>query len=179
MTNNPRGIEGVLQSEGKKFITIGRYSPEKGHERLLKSFDKFCDDYPDTQLIIIGGQGNYYNKTKSFRKDIKHWENVTLIKGISNPMPILKRCDLFILSSFYEGWPIVLMEADTLNLPIFATDINGTQWMKEYGGYIVNNDEDGILQGMYDFMEGKVTNLNIDYKYYNERAIEEFYSILE
>ena len=94
-------------------------------------------------------------------------------------MPILKRCDLFILSSFYEGWPIVLMEADTLNLPIFATDINGTQWMKEYGGYIVNNDEDGILQGMYDFMEGKVTNLNIDYKYYNERAIEEFYSILE
>ena len=179
VTNNPRGIEGVLQSEGKKFITIGRYSPEKGHERLLKSFDKFCDDYPDTQLIIIGGQGNYYNKTKSFRKDIKHWENVTLIKGISNPMPILKRCDLFILSSFYEGWPIVLMEADTLNLPIFATDINGTQWMKEYGGYIVNNDEDGILQGMYDFMEGKVTNLNIDYKYYNERAIEEFYSILE
>lgn len=179
VTNNPRGIGGVLESEGKKFITIGRYSPEKGHERLLKSFDKFCDDYPDTQLIIIGGQGKHYSKTKSIRKNMKHWQNVTLIKGISNPMPILKRCDLFILSSFYEGWPIVLMEADTLNLPIFATDINGTKWMKEYGGYLVNNDEDGILQGMYDFMEGKVSNLNIDYKDYNERAIEEFYSILD
>ena len=40
VTDNPNGISGVLSSPGKKIITIGRYSPEKGHDRLMIAFDK-------------------------------------------------------------------------------------------------------------------------------------------
>ena len=93
-------------------------------------------------------------------------------------MSILKQCDLFIISSFYEGWPMVIMEADTLNIPIIATDIIGTQWMKDYNGYIVDNTQEGILQGMYDFMNGKVNTLGIDYEEYNKQAVQEFIDIL-
>lgn len=179
ITSNHSEIDDILTSKGKKFITIGRFSAEKGHERLLNSFDRFCDDYPDTQLIIIGGYGQLYEETKVWREKLKHSENVTIIKSISNPMPILKRCDLFISSSFYEGWPMVLMEAEALNVPVFATDISGVQMLREYNGYIVENSEDGILQGMHDYMDGKVHVMNIDFEEYNKKALEEFYSILK
>lgn len=174
-----KDIKDVLKSDGNKFITIGRFSPEKGHERLLNAFDEFCNDFPNTQLIIIGGHGIIYEDTKRKVSQLKHHENVTLIKWISNPMPILKECDLFILPSFYEGWGMVLMEADTLNIPIIVMDIVGIQWIKEYNGYIVENSKKGILNGMYDFMEGKVKTLDIDYVEYNKNVIDEFYSIIE
>ena len=178
LTHHPEGILGVLNEPGKKIITIGRYSPEKGHTRLLNAFDKLCDDYPDVQLIIIGGYGSLYNKTINLRRQMRHWKNVTLIKWISNPMPILKECDLFILPSFYEGWGMVLMEADILNVPVIATDIVGTQWVGEYGGHVVENSEEGIMNGLYDFMNGNIKRLNIDYEEYNANALKEFYSIL-
>ena len=167
----------VLKKPGKKFISIGRFSPEKGHKRLIKAFDKFCNDYPESQLIIIGGGGVSFDETCKLRDSLKFKDNIVLINQISNPMPILKQCDVFVLSSFYEGWPMVIMEADTLNVPIIATDIPACQWMREYGGYLVENSDEGILNALYYSMENKIDTLTIDYNEYNMKAIEEFYSL--
>lgn len=175
---HPGGLEGVLNASGKKFITVGRFSPEKGHLRLLKAFDRFCADYPDSQLIIIGGYGAMYAKTVEQASRLKHWENVTVIKSIKNPMPILKRCDLFILPSTYEGLGLVLLEADCLGIPTFSTKIVGpTRLYQGFDGYLVESSEDGILRGMYDYMAGKVSTLSIDYDEYNRRAVTEFESL--
>lgn len=177
-TYHPGGIKGVLDAKGKKFITIGRFSREKGHQRLLKAFDRFCNLYSDTQLIIIGGHGPLYNDTVKWAQQLRHWRNVTIIKSVRNPMPILKRCDLFILSSFYEGLGLVLLEADCLGVPTFSTDIVGPKmFMEKYHGHLVENSEKGILQGMYDFIDGKVHTLDIDYHEYNQKALREFYDI--
>ena len=177
-TRNHDGIEGVLNSAGKKFITIGRFSPEKGHDRLIRAFNRYCEDYPDTQLIIIGGYGPSYEETVALAEQSRFADNITIIKSILNPMPILKECDLFVVSSYYEGWPMVIMEADAFDIPVIATDINGTQWMRDYGGYINENSEEGILRGMHDFSQGNVDALGIDYEKYNEKAIEEFLEII-
>lgn len=179
-TFHPGGIEGVLNSEGKKFITIGRFSPEKGHYRLLQAFDKFCDDYPGTQLIIIGGYGCLYDSTVRWCKGLKHWKNVTIIKSIRNPMPILKKCDLFILPSLYEGLGLVILEADCLGVPVFSTNIVGPRTlMTNCHGHLVEDSEDGILRGMYDFIAGDVHTLTIDYEAYNRRALQEFETLFE
>ena len=177
-TSHSDGIEGVLNSTGKKFITIGRFSPEKGHKRLISAFNKYCEDFPDTQLIIIGGYGQSYDETIELSRNSKFSDNITIIKSILNPMPILKRCDLFVVSSYYEGWPMVIMEADAFDIPVIATDITGTQWMKDFNGYIVENSEEGILKGMYDFSEDKVEVLGIDYEEYNKNAVDEFLKII-
>ena len=172
-------IYSVLNKDSFKFITIGRFSPEKGHIRLINAFNSFCKDYPDAQLIIIGGYGVLYEETCALVDSIEYGENVTLINNISNPMPILKECDLFILSSYHEGWPMVLMEADTLNVPIISTDIESTRAMKDYAGTIVENSQEGILQGMYDFALGKIKPNNSDFKEYNEKALDEFNKIIK
>jgi CDP-glycerol glycerophosphotransferase len=172
-------VEDVLSKPGPKFITIGRFSPEKGHERLIYAFKEFLKDYPDAQLIIIGGHGDLFEDTVNLVNEIECGDSITLINGISNPMPILKQCDLFILPSFYEGWGIVIMEADTLNVPVIATDVVGTQWLKDYGGNLVENSQEGILNGMHEYMKGNVHTLNIDYEEFNKEIIANFYDLLE
>ena len=179
ITSKYSDIDAVLNLNVKKFITIGRFSVEKGHKRLLNSFNRFCNDYPDAHLIIIGGHGPLYEETISFRNKLKYGENITIIKSMSNPMPVLKRCDLFVLSSLYEGWPMVIMEAEALEVPVIATDICGMQMLREYNGHIVENSEEGILQGMHDYMDGKVHVMGVDFEEYNKKALNEFYSILK
>lgn len=179
VTSNPCGIKGVLESKGRKFISIGNYSKSKDNESLLKAFDKFCDDYPDAQLILVGNGGNLYNKTKSWRAGLKHWQNVTLINGISNYLPILKECDLFISSSKSESSFLSIIEADVLNIPVLATRIDDFEWMKKFDGFLVESNEDGLLEGMNAFMDEKINLMNIDVEQHNEKALEEFYSILD
>ena len=83
---------------------------------------------------------------------------------MQNPIPVLKNCDLFLLSSFYEGRPIVLMEAASLGLPLMACDVNGCHgFMTEYHGTLTDNSEEGILHGMQLFAEGKVHPIQIDF----------------
>ncbi len=170
----------ILNSNSKKFITIGRFSPEKGHKRLIKAFSKFWVNNKDSYLIIIGGHGKLYNETINFISNLECKDNIVIIKSISNPFPILKKCDLFILSSFYEGLGLVILEADTLGVPVISTDIQGPRgFLQKYNGYLVENSEEGIYQGMIDYLDGKVKTMNIDFENYNKPAVEEFYELIE
>ena len=66
---------------------------------------------------------------------------------MSNPMPVLKQCDLFILSSIYEGLGLVILEADTLGIPAISTDIPGPRgFMREHGGYLVEPNSEGYMK---------------------------------
>lgn len=180
VTSNPNGILGVLNSDDIKIITIGRFSAEKGHWRIIKAFDKFCESYPNAQLIIIGGHGILYNNTLNWRKESKNWNRITIIKSIRNPMPILKRCNLFVLPSLYEGLPMTIKEADILGIPVISTNIRGPRgFLSAYGGYLCEESVDSILQALFDFMEGHVPVMNIDYCKYNEQAIAEFEVLLK
>ncbi|WP_406535721.1 CDP-glycerol glycerophosphotransferase family protein [Methanobrevibacter sp.] len=179
LCSNPDGINGVLNGPGKKFITIGRFSEEKNHDLLIDAFNEFCLKYPDTQLIIIGGHGPEYFKTRRRAEKSEFGHNITIIRSVFNPMPILKKCDLFILPSKREGWPMTLMEANSLKVPIIASDMPTTQWLKKYGAYLFENDIDGIVKGMNEYMDGNVKDIQIDYDEYNNNALKEFLEIID
>ncbi len=173
------GINDILNSKGIKFITIGRFSPEKGHFRLIDAFEAFHKNYPDSKLIIIGGAGNLYGKTIQKAKLTDCWEDIAIIKSVQNPMPIMKKCDLFILSSFYEALGLVMLEADSLGVPVFSTEIHGpSNFLKEYNGYLVEDSTEGILQGMYDYANGKIKPMNIDYDKRNAQIRKQLEELL-
>lgn len=169
----------ILDSDMDKFITIGRFSPEKAHLRLIDAFSDYCRLYPDreTCLIIIGGRGELYEQTVKYAE--KTGLKIILIRSMENPMPVLKKCSLFMLPSEYEGLGLVLLEADTLGIPVFATDIPGPRcFLKQYGGLMTENSREGILKGMTYYNEGKIQPLNIDYEKYNKSSAERFKNIL-
>lgn len=170
----------VLESDAKKFITIGRFSEEKGHARLMDAFANVLKDYPDTYLFIVGGYGTLFGKMKKKALEMGLSDNIIVIRYLSNPYPLVKLCDYFALPSFYEGFGLVLAEADILDVPCFSTRITGpTQFMEQYGGLLVDNSNEGIEEGLRACLEGRVPKkLSIDYEQYNQEAIAQFDALI-
>lgn len=163
----------IMKSSDRKFINIGRYSPEKGHERLIRAFDRFYSEHPDTWLIIIGGMGHLYEQSCSLAASMKSGHHIVLLRSLSNPMPILKACDFFLLSSYYEGLGLVVLEADILGVPVASCDVNGPHSiMIKYGGTLLPNSEDGLVQGMEMFLRGEIHTMNVDYEKRNQEILQ-------
>lgn len=170
----------ILNSKNKKFITIGRFSKEKGHERLIDAFEKLYQKDKSIYLIIIGGYGKEYENILEKVKKLICKNNIIVIKYVSNPYAILKKCDYFILPSFYEGFGIVIAEADILGKPLVATNIVGpSKFMQKYGGTLVENSEDGVYEGLQLLYENKIKPMNVDFEEYNKEAIKEFEKLLK
>ena len=159
----------------EKFINIGRFSPEKGHKKLLQAFERYHKEQPDTALIIIGGNGVLYEETEAYVRTLSCADSVVLIRTISNPFAIMKHCKLFVLSSEYEALGLVLLEAESLGIPSIATDVVGSgDFMKEHGGYVVENSAEGLYQGMCAYRDGRVNTLGIDFANYNKVSVDKF-----
>jgi CDP-glycerol glycerophosphotransferase len=145
----------------------------------MNAFNTFYQNHKDSYLIIIGGYGNLHQKTVDYAKRLSCGNNIIIIKSILNPICILKKCDLFILSSFYEGLGLAILEADTVGVPVISTDIPGPKsFIMQNKGYLVENSEAGILQGMNDFISGKVKVMNIDFEEYNNNCKIQFENLL-
>lgn len=167
----------VMKSSVPKFINIGRFAPEKGHDRLVNAFGKFLSEGREAYLIIMGGNSfnDGYNRLKSKINNMGLEKNVILLLSVSNPYPILKACDYFIMSSFYEGLPMTLFEADMFNKPIASTDVNGPHgFLSKYGGTLVEDSENGVYAGLNMLFEGRIKPLSFDYEQYNRQCVEEF-----
>lgn len=173
-------IENILNDKNKiKFINIGRFSKEKGQDRLVRAFNKVQKNYPNAYLFLIGGLGNELNNIINIISE-ENIDNVIIIKNLENPYPILKKCDLFILSSYYEGLPMTIMESLILNIPILSVDIDGPKAFLEQGyAHIINNSEQGIQSGMEEFISKGYEGIKkFDAEKFNENAIKEFYKII-
>ncbi len=165
-------LQEILQGPERKFINIGRYSHEKGHGRLIRAFNRFWKEHQDFYLIIIGGTGTLYERTCALAEEMEAAEHIILIKSMRNPMPVLKSCDLFLLSSLYEGLGLVLLEADVLGIPVMACDVNGPRdFLKKHGGVLLEDSEDGLLQGMKMYLEREIPAMDVDYEALNRESI--------
>ena len=170
----------ALNSAKKKVVTVGRFSAEKGHARLISAFERLHKGHPDTCLIIVGGHGDLWNRTVKQVQASECAEDIFLVRYMSNPYPLMKLCDYFAFSSIYEGFGLVLAEADILGLPCFSPDLPGPRgFMKRYGGLLVEDSEDGIYTGLCACInEEAPKQLKIDYEAYNRNAVAQFESML-
>lgn len=178
----PEKFYEIMQSDAKKFINIGRYSPEKGHDRLIDAFYKLWQKDNSIYLIIIGGnsRANKYEELIEKVNEMGLSENVILLLSVSNPYPIIKACNGFILSSLYEGFGLVLAEANILGLPIVSTDITGPRtFMNKYGGTLVEDSEDGVYKGLEMLYNNEIKPINVDYEAYNQECVAEFEKLFE
>lgn len=172
-------INAILNDdENIKFINIARFSKEKGLDRLILAFAEFNKKYPNSYLFLVGGHGLEFNKLMNITKE-NNVKNIIFIKNIINPFPILSKCNLFILSSYYEGLPMTIMESLILGVPVLSTDIEGPRKFLSQGyAHLVENSQEGLLKGMNLFYETRFKDLKtFDAKKFNEVALDEFYKL--
>ena len=168
----------IVASDATRVITVGRFSPEKGHFMLIEAFGKYLQTYPDSYLIIIGGHGPLYEETIEVAGKVS--DRIIVIKSLTNPMAVMAQCDLFVLSSYYEGLGLTLLEADALGLPTISTDVQGPRgFVKEHGGTLVAPTVEGLQQGMEAFMKQKIKPMSVDYEAYNQKAVAQFKELFE
>lgn len=162
------------------FVTVGRLSIEKNHENLIKAFKRINDEVPNTRLYILG-DGPLKGELRMLINRLNLNGKVILTGNLDNPFYIENRCNCFILPSFYEGMPMVLLEARTLKLPIIVSNFTSvTDCSYENGQLIIEMQENDIYNGMKAYISGNVPNeFEFDPVNYNKECIAEFERILE
>jgi glycosyltransferase involved in cell wall biosynthesis len=134
----PFKTEKVSQLVEKQILMIGRLSTEKGLERLVSIAIRLKQKFPDWKIIIVG-DGPERN---TFEKLIKEADLVDFIilKGASaDVQSYYLNTSIYIMTSYFEAFPMVLLEAQSFGLPVVVFDC------PEGPSQIVNNNSDGFL----------------------------------
>ncbi len=106
--------------EGRILVSMGREDSVKGFWHLLKSFALVHEKLSDTRLMIIGkGEFEPY---KELAEKLGVNEDIFFTGLKKNPYPYLKKGTLYVLTSYYEGFPNAMVEAMSMGLPVIATD---------------------------------------------------------
>lgn len=115
-------------------ITIGRLAKVKGYDILLQSHNKLIKEGLSYNLIILG-EGSERKKLEKYIKENNLENNTQLLGFKENPYLYLKEADIFVSSSRYEGYPLVLCEAICLEKPVIVTSCTGPKEILGNGRY--------------------------------------------
>ena len=127
-------------ARGKCLLYVGRLSAVKGLPILLESLVSLKKHHPDIILTVVGdGSDRASLEQMTFDLGLKDNVNFVGYKSQAEVRKYFEETDVFVLSSFAEGVPVVLMEAMAAGVPVVATQIAGVSELVEDGisGYIV------------------------------------------
>lgn len=108
------GLEKQVKNENlereKTVISVGRLEKQKDYKTLIKAFEKIHIKFPDWKLKIFG-IGNMDKELQEYIDQLKLNKCVKLCGRTESPYYEMRKAHIFVLSSFYEGFPNVLCEA--------------------------------------------------------------------
>lgn len=118
---------------------VGRIVWEKGYRELIEAFRLITEKHPNHSIkCIIIGTGPNQSDLKELIESYKLKNIVFLLGRKSNVPDFLRVLDIFVLASYREGMPTVVLEAMASALPVVATNIRGSR-------EAITNNENGLL----------------------------------
>ena len=130
--NNPIDIDGIKVKSNEGFINkkygkfilgCGRLNIQKDFQLLIKAFSKICSQ-KKLNLVILG-EGEELENLMKLTNELGIAEKVFFEGFVKNPYSYFKNCEVFVLSSKWEGLPTVLIEAMACNCKVISTDCPG------------------------------------------------------
>lgn len=143
---NPLSFVKKYKSEGntKRIVAAGRLTKEKGFDLLLLAWELVFKVSPDWSLVIYG-EGEEYNNLQ-FIINEKELKNVQIKPFEENISEQFVKSDFFVLSSRFEGFGLVIIEAMECGLPVISFNC------KSGPNEIISNGQDGILVNNGDIL---------------------------
>ncbi len=108
------------------WIAVGRFEEAKDYPNLLAAFAQLASAVPHARLNVVG-EGRLQAQTERFARHLGLEERVRFLGARSDVPALLARADAYVLSSAWEGLPMVLLEAGAARLPVVATDVGGNR----------------------------------------------------
>ena len=152
-----------------KFINVGRFHPQKNQAILIKAFALL--NRRDISLYMVG-QGQLEMELLNLCKALGIEKQVHFVGLQLNPFQYLEQADCFLMSSDFEGFPNVLVEAMACGLPVISTDCptgpreilspktlttnsalkEGAVEYAEYGILVPTNDAVALSKAMFEVL---------------------------
>lgn len=178
---NPYDAEGITELSKEKvtdlpwkmededrpriLIGVGRDDPIKGFWHLIKAFYLVQKEIPQMRLIIMGDGS--FEQAKSLVSELQLEQKVYFPGVRKNPYKYLAVSEMFLLSSYTEGFPNVLVEAMILGRPLISTDCKtGPAEILEHGKYGI------LVPDMGDTEDYSGDTISEKETYFAEKIIE-------
>lgn len=127
-----------LKPNQRLITAMGRLTSQKGFDLLLRAFEKIAVRHPEWQLSILG-EGELRKDLERQREELGLGDRVHFAGVVAHPFPVLRRSELFVMASRFEGFPYALLEAMACGLPVIYTDCPSGP------NEIIRHDYDGLL----------------------------------
>ena len=158
------------------FINLGRHDEkQKKLSRIIKASKRLNQEGYIFRVIFIG-DGPDSQMYKNQAKDI---QNIEFLGKKSNPYPYLKKSDCLLMSSDFEGYPVVFIESMILEKPIITTNVSDSEKdIKGKFGIVTEKSEDGVYEGMKQYLEKGFKMEKFNPEEFNEKIIEKLKQII-
>ena len=139
---------------GQRILTVGSLKEQKNHPLLLRAFADL--QYPEARLMLLG-QGVKEATLRAMAAELGIADRVIFAGFHPDPTPFYKTADLFVLSSNYEGFGNVIVEAMACGTPVVSTDCpSGPAEILEngrYGQLTPVGDAEALFRAIADALE--------------------------
>lgn len=153
----------------KKIVAVGTLKEVKGYDRLLRIIQKLKKEGIQVRLFILG-KGPLKQELEKYINENNLQDNVMLLGYHTNPYQYVARCDLFVCSSYSEGFSTAATEALIVGTPVCTVDVPGMKEMlgenNEYG-IVTKNSEEALYRGIKQL----ITNPD-QLEYYRKMALK-------
>lgn len=177
----------ILSKSAINFVSVGRLNKSKGYDRLIEAIHHLKQKkiLPDKFLLRIYGGGEEKETLSDLIRKYKLDKYIYLMGQVDNPYKYIKSNDMFVLSSNFESFGLVIVEAMILGVPVLATQNNATNVLikDKYNGLIIENSTLGLEKGIEYVINNKECikkykkNLK-EYKYDNSAIIKSIEGVL-
>jgi glycosyltransferase involved in cell wall biosynthesis len=114
------------------WLAVGRFEPAKDYPNMIAAFAHLAASRPQSQLVLVG-KGSLKEEVQSLVRQ-RDLEGRVRLLGVRRDVPeLLSGADGYVLSSAWEGMPVVLLEASAVELPVVATKVGGVPEVVEDG----------------------------------------------
>lgn len=148
-------VEGVFSDDEIKLCAVGKLAGIKGFKRLVSVHKRIIDSgFPVHTYILGEGPDRNSLETQISQNNLQN--SVTLLGYQTNPYKYVAKCDLFVCSSFSEGFSTAATEALIVGTPVCTVEVSGMKEMlgenNEYG-IVTDNDEDALYDGIKSLLD--------------------------
>lgn len=134
-------------------LTVGRLSPEKNHELLLRAAARVVRDHSRVRFVLVG-HGPLERRLRERARELGIDDRVVFAGRVDDPESYYAAADLFVLTSEIESLPNALIEAQAFGVPAITTDVGGASEVVADGvtGLVVPVDDQRINRGISEIV---------------------------
>lgn len=178
--------EDMVDSEDIKLLTVGRLCYPKAIDNAIKAMKILRDKGINNVKWYVVGYGPDEPMLKELIKENKLEDRFFILGKKTNPYPYMKKCDIYVQPSRYEGKAVTVLEAQMLGKPVLITNYPTakSQLRHDVDGYITDLSVDGIAKGIEKLINDvnlrrKLEKNTKEFDYSNVEELEKLYEIIE